>query len=106
MILEEDDVGDALYVVLSGECQVRARPEHVGESPEPQLASPLAVTATAASSCSTTDSSDYDDDQTRPDSSRQASTSRSEAEHTATYWIHKYMEQVATHTCSCVLCAT
>lgn len=109
MVLEEDEVGDAMYVVLSGECQVRARPERVVSSPDPQLAPPLAVAALAASSCSSTcsstDSSDSDDDQARPASGRQATASRSEAEHTATYWIHKYMEQVTTYTRICVLCA-
>ena len=109
MVLEEDEVGDAMYVVLSGECQVRARPERVVSSPDPQPAPPLAVasrclSALAASSCSSTDSSDSDDDQARPASGRQATASRSEAEHTATYWIHKYMEQVTTYTRICVLC--
>ena len=92
MVIEEDDTGNAMYIVLSGQCQVRARPEH---AVHPAITEESPATAVAASEASSsTASSDSDDEQSRCQSGRPATAPRSEAEHTATYWIHKYMEQV------------
>ena len=93
-MIEEDDTGNAMYIVLSGQCQVRARPEY---AVHPAITEESPATAVAASEASSsTAGSDSDDEQSRCQSGRPATAPRSEAEHTATYWIHKYMEQVYT----------
>lgn len=92
-----------MYVVLSGQCQVRARPMHAAASEQqPQAAPETAVTAEQSSS--STDSSDSDNDVAAVEMSRQAAARRSEGEHPATYWIHKYMEQVRTKALSYLRC--
>lgn len=87
----EDELGDAMYVVLSGQCHVRARP--VPAIPMQPQAVPAVTAAAAHQPCSNTDSSDSDD-QAEPESSRQTVPRRSAGDHPATYWIHKYMQQV------------
>ena len=96
LVIEEDDHGDAMFVVLCGQCEVRARPVQTAvRAPEP--ARKLSIAGKSHSSGSNASDSDSDDEQgnSQPASSVPAATRRSVAEHTATYWIHKYMEQVS-----------
>ena len=95
LVIEEDDMGDAMYVVLSGQCEVRARPTQNAISPSLPVEQAPAIAMPLRSDSGSSDSDgDIEKDSAQAPSSTPATARRSEAEHTATYWIHKYMEQV------------
>lgn len=95
LVFEEDSIGDAMYVVLSGVCEIRARPAHAASIPQQQSQPTSSVLVRPrhrqGSSESDSDASEEEEEGSARPPPRVA---RSEAEHSASFWIHKYMEQV------------
>ncbi|DBA77663.1 TPA: hypothetical protein ACH3X1_009459 [Trebouxia sp. C0004] len=95
IVFEEDEIGDGMYIVLSGQCQIRARPSHAATIPQ-QQAVPLSsagVDAKLADGGQSTDSDGSEDEAEREAVQAAPRAVRSEAEHSASFWIHKYMQQ-------------
>lgn len=84
-----------MYVVLSGECEIRARPTQAASIPQqpPQALSAVLVGPKHRHGASDSDS-DTDQEGDQSSASSLARPARSEAEHSASFWIHKYMQQV------------
>ena len=85
-----------MYVVLFGECDIRARPAHGVSIPQQQL-QPISTVlvqphCTDAAHDSGSGSSEEEDEPSS--ASLPPRIARSEAEHSSSFWIHKYMQQV------------
>ncbi|KAA6419574.1 MAG: hypothetical protein FRX49_10499 [Trebouxia sp. A1-2] len=95
IVFEEDEIGDGMYIVLSGQCQIRARPSHAATIPQQQAVplSSLGVDAKLTGSGQSTDSDGSKDEVEREVVQAAPRTVRSDAEHSASFWIHKYMQQ-------------
>ena len=93
LIIEEDEPGDAMFVVLSGQCHIRARPAHAAAIPQQQSLPPSSVLEKAPLAGASTSSGSDSEAEEQPSRAAPAVTSRG-AEHSATFWIHKYMQQV------------
>jgi len=95
-VFEEDEIGDGMYIVLSGQCQIRARPSHAAAIPQQQAVplSSVGVDAKLTGSGQSTDSDGSEDEAEREVVQAAPRAVRSDAEHSASFWIHKYMQQV------------
>ena len=95
LIIEEDAPGDAMYVVLSGQCHIWARPAHAAAIPQQQSV-PMSSVVRKAAPAEDSDSSDSDSSAEEGSHANAvvARVAKSDAEHSATFWIHKYMQQV------------
>ena len=95
MVFEEDEVGDAMYIILSGQCQIRARPAHAAAIPQHQA---LPVSSVVVDIRPTVSMQRSDSDSSRDEEQEKVQPAprvvRSDAEHSASFWIHKYMQQV------------
>lgn len=96
-MFEEDAIGDGMYIVLSGQCQIRARPSHAATIPQQQAVplSSVGVDAKLTGSGQSTDSDGSEDEAEREAVQAAPRAVRSDAEHSASFWIHKYMQQVS-----------
>lgn len=84
-----------MYVVLSGECDIRARPAHAASIPQQQLQPISTVLVRPHHKDGTHDSDGGSSEEEEPGSaSLPPRVARSEAEHSSSFWIHKYMQQV------------
>ena len=96
LVVEEDSIGDAMYVVLSGVCEIRARPTHAVSIPQQQSQPTSVVVVGPKHRHGASDSdSDTSEEGDRNPAGSSAHPARSEAEHSASFWIHKYMQQVS-----------
>jgi len=95
-VFEEDELGDGMYVVLSGQCQIRARLSHAAAIPQQQAVplSSVGVDTKLTGSGQSTDSDGSEDEAEREAVQAVPRAVRSDAEHSASFWIHKYMQQV------------
>ncbi len=95
-MFEEDAIGDGMYIVLSGQCQIRARPSHAATIPQQQAVplSSVGVDTKLTDSGQSTDSDGSEDEAERAAAQAAPGVVRSDAEHSALFWIHKYMQQV------------
>ena len=95
-MFEEDEIGDGMYIVLSGQCQIRARPSHGATIPQQQAVplSSVGVDTKLTGSGQSTDSDGNEDEAEREAVQAVPRAVRSDAEHSASFWIHKYMQQV------------
>ena len=95
-MFDEDAIGDGMYIVLSGQCQIRARPSHAATIPQQQAVplSSVGVDAKLTDSGQSTDSDDSEDEAEGEAVQASPRAVRSDAEHSASFWIHKYMQQV------------
>ena len=95
-MFEEDEIGDGMYIVLSGQCQIRARPSHGATIPQQQAVplSSVGVDTKLTDSGQSTDSDGSEDEAEREAVRAAPRAVRSDAEHSASFWIHKYMQQV------------
>ena len=84
-----------MYVVLSGECVIRARPAHAASIPQqqPQPTSTVLVRPQHENSAHDNDS-DTSEEEEPSSASLPSRVARSEAEHSSSFWTHKYMQQV------------
>lgn len=95
LVFEEDSTGDAMYVVLSGDCAIRARPAHAVSIPQQQSQPVSTVLLQPKLTAGAHESgSDTDEEETPSSASLPPRVARSEAEHSSSFWIHKYMQQV------------
>ncbi len=92
-MFEEDEIGDGMYIVLSGQCQIRARPSHAAAIPQ-QQAVPLSSVWVDTKLMDSGQSTDSDDSEDEAKGEAAPRAVRSDAEHSASFWIHKYMQQV------------
>lgn len=80
-----------MYVVLSGECDIRARPAHAASIPQ----QPVLVGPHHKDGAHDSDSGSSEEEEKEPGrASLLPRIARSEAEHSSSFWIHKYMQQV------------
>ncbi len=95
-MFEEDEIGDGMYIVLSGQCQIRARPSHAATIPQQQAVplSSVGVDAKLTPSGQSMDSDGSEEEAEREAVQAAPRAVRSDAEHSASFWIHKYMQQV------------
>lgn len=94
-MFEEDSTGDAMYVVLSGDCAIRARPAHAASIPQQQSQLVSTVLLQPKLTAGAHESgSDTDEEEEPSFASLPPRVARSEAEHSSSFWIHKYMQQV------------
>lgn len=96
LVFEEDSTGDAMYVVLSGECDIRARPAHAASIPQ-QQSQPISTVLAGPhhkDGAHDSDSCSSEEDEEPSSASLPPRIARSEAEHSSSFWIHKYMQQV------------
>lgn len=84
-----------MYVVLSGECEIRSRPAHAASIPQ-QQSQPTSTILVGPQPGHDAHNSDGDTSEEEEEScaSTLPRAARSEAEHSASFWIHKYMQQV------------
>lgn len=96
LVFEEDSTGDAMYVVLSGVCEIRARPAHAASIPQQQSQpiSTVLVRPQHTYGAHDTDSDTTEEEEEPSSASLPSRVARSEAEHSSSFWIHKYMQQV------------
>ncbi len=101
LVFEEDEMGDAMYVILCGQCQIRARPAHAATIPQQQSlpVSSLVVDKRRTDSTQSTDSDSSGDEEDGKPATAPARVVRSDSEHSASFWIHKYMQQVQIQSC-------
>ena len=95
LVFEEDTMGEAMYVVLSGQCEIRARPTHAASIPQ-QHSQPVSNVRVRPRRRKAVSDSDTDSSEGKEEISPRAApqATRSEAEHSASFWIRKYMQQV------------
>ena len=95
LVFEEDTTGDAMYVVLSGECAICARPAHAASIPQQQSQPVSTVSLQPTLTAGAHESGSDTDEEEEPGSAiLPPRVARSEAEHSSSFWIHKYMQQV------------
>ena len=95
LVFEEDSIGDAMYVVLSGLCEIRARQAHAASIPQQRSQPSSSVLLRSRHRQGLSDSdSDASKEEEEGCAGPPPRVARSEAEHSASFWIHKYMEQV------------
>lgn len=84
-----------MYVLLSGECAIRARPAHAASIPQQQSQPVSSVLLQHKLTAGAHESGSDTDEEEEPCSAiLPPRVARSEAEHSSSFWIHKYMQQV------------